>query len=288
MITFVKPICKKIEFQSGNGRCQRTNQAGTCMTNEYKLEICANSVASCLEAQKGGAFRVELCAAIPEGGTTPSYGDIALARELLKIKLNVIIRPRGGDFLYSPLEQQIMRKDIEIARQLGADGVVIGCLTAEGEVDMIRNRELIEAARGMSVTFHRAFDMCRDPFGSLERIIGLGCDRILTSGQQPRAEQGIGLLKQLVEKAGDRIIVMPGSGVNAQNIARIAAATGAREFHLSAREPVESRMIYRNPNLKMGGDAVVIDEYSQQVTGAEIVRSTLLALNVENESNYQQ
>lgn len=256
--------------------------------SDYRLEICANSVASCLEAQKGGAYRVELCAAIPEGGTTPSYGDIVLARELLEIKLNVIIRPRGGDFLYSALEQQIMLKDIEMARKLSADGVVIGCLTAEGEVDMIRSRELIQAAKGMSVTFHRAFDMCREPFESLERIIELGCDRILTSGQQPRAEQGIGLLKQLVEQAGNRIIIMPGSGVNAQNIARIAEETGAREFHLSARESVESGMIYRNPNLKMGGEAVVIDEYSQQVTGAEIVRSTLWALNVENEANYQQ
>ncbi|MBK5196181.1 MAG: copper homeostasis protein CutC [Proteiniphilum sp.] len=247
--------------------------------SEYRLEICANSVASCLEAQKGGAYRVELCAAIPEGGTTPSYGDIALARELLEIKLNVIIRPRGGDFLYSALEHKIMLKDIENARKLGADGVVIGCLTAEGEVDMQRNRELIDAAEGMSVTFHRAFDMCRDPFESLEKIISLGCDRILTSGLQPRAEQDIGLLKQLVVKAGERIIIMPGSGVNAQNITRIARESGAREFHLSARKPVESGMMYRNPNVKMGGGAVVIDEYTQQVTAAEIVRSTLLALD---------
>src|SRR5690554_5337512 len=152
----------------------------------YKLEICANSVDSCLEAQKGGAHRVELCAGIPEGGTTPSYGDMALARELLDIKLNVIIRPRGGDFLYSDLEHRIILKDIEIARELGVDGVVIGCLTADGQVDMDRNRELMDAAGNMSVTFHRAFDMCRDPFESLERIISLGCDRILTSGQMPK------------------------------------------------------------------------------------------------------
>jgi len=246
---------------------------------DYRLEICANSVASCLEAQKGGAYRVELCAAIPEGGTTPSYGEITLARELLEIKLNVIIRPRGGDFLYSALEQSIMLKDIEIARRLGADGVVIGCLTARGEVEMQRSRELIDAAEGMSVTFHRAFDMCRDPFDTLERIITLGCDRILTSGLQPRAEQGIALLKQLVEKAGDRIIIMPGSGVNAQNIARIAKETGAKEFHLSARQPIESGMMYRNPDVKMGGEAVVIEEYTQQITAAEFVKNTLLALD---------
>lgn len=247
------------------------------MTN-YRLEICANSVASSLEAQKGGAHRVELCAAIPEGGTTPSYGDIALARELLEIQLNVIIRPRGGDFLYSSLEQKIMLKDIEIARRLGSDGVVIGCLTARGEVDLQRNRELIDAAEGLSVTFHRAFDMCRDPFESLERIISLGCDRILTSGQQPRAEQGIALLKRLVEKAGERIIIMPGSGVSAENIARIALETGAREFHLSARKIIESGMIYRNPDVKMGGAAVIIDEYAQPVTDAAIVSNTLHAL----------
>lgn len=247
------------------------------MTNDYKLEICANSVASCLEAQKGGAWRVELCAAIPEGGTTPSYGDIALARELLQIKLHVIIRPRGGDFLYSPLEHRIMLKDIENAHRLGADGVVIGCLTPEGEVDMARNRELMNAAAGMSVTFHRAFDMCRDPYDSLERIIELGCDRLLTSGQQPRAEDGIELLQELVGKAGDRIIIMPGSGVNANNIAKLAKETGAREFHLSARESVESGMIYRNPNLKMGGDRIFIDEYTQQVTSAEKVAETLIS-----------
>ncbi len=245
----------------------------------YKLEICANSVASCIEAQKGGAYRVELCAAIPEGGTTPSYGDIALARELLDIKLNVIIRPRSGDFLYSSLEQRIMLKDIEIARQLGVDGVVIGCLTADGEVDMKRNRELIDAAEGMSVTFHRAFDMCRDPFDSLEKIIALGCQRILTSGQQRQAEQGIPLLKELVKQAGNRTIIMPGSGVNMHNILTIAKETGAREFHLSARKPVESAMIYRNPNIKMGGTAVVIEEYEQQVTNSELVRNTLRMLD---------
>lgn len=248
----------------------------------YKLEICTNSVASCLEAQKGGAYRVELCAAIPEGGTTPSYGDMAMARELLNIKLHVIIRPRGGDFLYSGLEHRIMLKDIEIARELGVDGVVIGCLTPEGEVDMRRNRELIDAAGEMSVTFHRAFDMCRDPFESLERIISLGCERILTSGQEPKAEQGISLLRELVEKAGDRVIIMPGSGINLQNIAVIAKETGASEFHLSAREPVESGMIYRNPRVKMGGNAIVTNEYEQQVTSSELVRDTLSVLRASS------
>ncbi|HAC74172.1 MAG TPA: copper homeostasis protein CutC, partial [Porphyromonadaceae bacterium] len=192
---------------------------------DYKLEICANSVMSCVEAQKGGAYRVELCAAIPEGGTTPSYGDIAVARELLHIKLNVIIRPRGGDFLYSGLEHKIMLKDIEMCRKLGVDGIVIGCLTEEGDVDMERCRELVEAAEKMDVTFHRAFDQCRDPFISLEDIISLGCSRILTSGQQPKAEQGVDLLKKLVQQAGERTIIMPGSGINENNIAKIARET---------------------------------------------------------------
>lgn len=257
------------------------------MKKDYKLEICANSVASCLEAEKGGAYRVELCAGIPEGGTTPSYGEMVLARKLLHIKLNVIIRPRGGDFLYSDLEQRIMLEDIRMARDVGVDGVVIGSLTRKGEVDMVRNRELMEAAGGMSVTFHRAFDMCRDPFESLERIIELGCDRILTSGGQPRAEQGIPLLRQLVERAGSRIIIMPGSGVNASNIARLAVETGAEEFHLSAREQQESGMIYRNPNVKMGGESIVIDEYAIPVTQAHKVAQILKTLGNNPIQNIQ-
>ena len=248
------------------------------MIKDYKIEICANSVKSCLEAQKGGAYRVELCAGIPEGGTTPSYGDISLARELLDIKLNIIIRPRGGDFLYTDLEHKIMLKDIEVAKKLGVDGVVIGCLTPNGDIDIIRNRELIEAAGEMSVTFHRAFDMCRDPFESLEKIIGLGCRRILTSGQQPKADMAIDLLKRLVDIAGERIIIMPGSGVNENNIAKLAIETGAKEFHFSAREPNESGMVYRNPNLKMGGTAVVINEFEEQITSSKRVKSTIEAL----------
>ena len=248
------------------------------MTNDYLLEICANSVKSCIEAQKGGAYRVELCAGIPEGGTTPSYGDIVLARELLKIKLNVIIRPRGGDFLYNDLEHKIMLKDIENAGRLGVDGVVIGCLNPEGDIDMKRNKELIDAAGDMSITFHRAFDMCRDPYDALEKIIELGCDRILTSGQQPKAVEGINLLKELVERAGDRIIIMPGSGVNADNILHLARETGAIEFHLSARDPIESGMLYRNPNLKMGGTSIVINEFEELVTSSEKVRNTIQAL----------
>ena len=165
---------------------------------DYQFEVCANSVESCIAAQAGGADRVELCAGIPEGGTTPSYGDILIAREVLQqTKLHIIVRPRGGDFLYSSTEQRIMLKDIENARRLGADGVVFGCLTAEGDVDIPLMEQLMKASQGMSVTFHRAFDVCRNPQKAIEDIIALGCNRILTSGQQSTAEQGIPLLKEL-------------------------------------------------------------------------------------------
>ena len=245
---------------------------------DYKVEICANSVASCLEAQKGGAYRVELCAGIPEGGTTPSYGEILMARDLLNIKLNIIIRPRGGDFLYSDVEHQTMLHDIEMAKKLGVDGVVFGCLTADGEIDMQRNKELVHAAKGMNVTFHRAFDMCKDPIKSLEQIISLGCDTLLTSGQQPTAIEGVTLLKKLVDKANGRITIMPGSGVNEDNIATITQQSGASVFHFSARETKESGMKYRNPDLKMGGTVVSIDEFAQNITDAEKVRRTISKL----------
>lgn len=246
--------------------------------NHYQFEVCANSVESCLAAQAGGADRVELCAGIPEGGTTPSYGDITTARELLThTRLHVIIRPRGGDFLYTPLEQRIMLKDIENARRLGADGVVFGCLTSEGDIDIALMKQLLEAAQGMSVTFHRAFDVCRQPKQALETLIQLGCHRILTSGAQPTAEQGIPLLKELQAQADGRIILLAGCGVNENNIARIASETSIREFHFSAREQLTSGMQFRNEAVSMGG-TVCIDEYSRPVTTAERVRKTIGAL----------
>ena len=248
------------------------------MEKKYLFEVCANSVESCLAAQAGGANRVELCAGIPEGGTTPPYGDISLAREMLtSTRLHVIIRPRGGDFLYSPLEQRIMLKDIENARKLGADGVVFGCLTPEGDVDLPLMEQLMQASDGMSVTFHRAFDVCRNPLKALEDIIALGCHRILTSGQQPTAEQGIPLLKELQEKAGGRITLLAGCGVNEGNIARIARETGIQEFHFSAREEVVSGMHYRNEAVSMGG-TVHISEYARPVTTAQRVARTIQAL----------
>ena len=212
---------------------------------KYQFEICTNSVESCLAAQEGGADRVELCAGIPEGGTTPSYGEI-----------------------------RTMLKDIEIARKLGADGVVSGCLTAEGEVDLPAMQKLMEAAQGLSVTFHRAFDVCRNPQRALEQIIKLGCNRILTSGQQPTAEQGIPLLEELQKQAAGRITLLAGCGVNENNIARIAAETGINEFHFSARESIQSEMIFKNEAVSMGG-TVHINEYERNVTSIRRVKETI-------------
>lgn len=221
------------------------------------IEICANSAQSCVEAEKGGAKRVELCAGIPEGGTTPSYGEIKTAQDLTSaIDINVIIRPRGGDFLYTPAEVRSMLYDIEMCKQLNVHGVVFGCLTKEGDIDISLMRKLIDAAKPLSVTCHRAFDVCRDPFAALEQLIELGCDRILTSGQQSDAVKGISLIAQLVKQAGDRIIIMPGCGVREDNIARIEQETGAKEFHTSARSIVHSKMEYRNENVPMGSSVV--------------------------------
>ena len=236
------------------------------------IEICANSAQSCVEAEMGGASRVELCAGIPEGGTTPSYGEIKTAQALTStIDINVIIRPRGGAFLYTEAEVEAMLLDIELCKQLGVHGVVFGCLTSEGDIDVPLMRRLIEAAKPLSVTCHRAFDVCRAPFAALEQLIELGCDRILTSGQQSTAEKGIPLLKQLVERAGQRIIIMPGCGVREGNIARIEAETGAREFHTSARSVVHSQMRYRKEEVPMGSSTVT-SEFETVQTDREKVK----------------
>ena len=215
---------------------------------------------------------MELCAGIPEGGTTPSYGMIRNARESISIALNVIIRPRGGDFLYSESEIKEMVYDIQTAKKLGADGLVFGCLNPDGSVDMKSMKTLMDAAGDTPVTFHRAFDHTCDPFKALEDIISLGCVRILTSGCKPTALEGADLLAQLVEKAGDRIIIMPGCGVREGNIAEIARLSGAREFHFSARESVESGMIFRNPEVTMGTED---DPYGYVTTTERRVVATI-------------
>ncbi|MBP1595759.1 MAG: hypothetical protein H6Q05_1136 [Acidobacteria bacterium] len=218
------------------------------------LEVCVESAAGAVAAQQGGADRVELCANLLEGGTTPSAGSIRLARRSLHIGLQVMIRPRGGDFCYSAMEFEIMKLDIEAAGAAGADGVVFGLLNEDGSVDEKRTRELHGLARPMSVTFHRAFDMSRDPFESLDSLISIGIDRILTSGQDASALEGLDLIAGLVRKAGDRIIIMPGGGITERNFGRILLESGAKEVHVAALAMVEGPMKYRNPLCFMGGE----------------------------------
>ena len=214
------------------------------MTQELLLEVAANSVASAVAAQAGGAGRVELCTALELGGLTPSRGQIALARDRLRIPLYVLIRPRAGDFVYSDDECDTMLRDVETCVELGCDGIVIGVLDADGDVDRRRCAELVTAAKGLSVTFHRAIDVSRDPLQALEAAIALGCERVLSSGAQPGAPQGAGLLATMVQRAGNRLSVMPGAGVNADNIAILRSITGAREFHASAKQPHASLSRY--------------------------------------------
>ena len=304
----------------------------------YNFEVCANSVESCIAAQQGGADRVELCAGIPEGGTTPSYGEIRQARRVLDegaarglkaTRLHVIIRPRGGDFLYTELELQRMLDDIRICRELGADGVVFGCLRPDGSLDTEANARLMEAATqrptplplpvregsdysqdmaqqaerhstslphregqeggsagggsagdgSLSITFHRAFDRCANPTAALEELIRQGFDRVLTSGQQPTAEQGIPLLRQLHQQAAGRIIILAGCGVNEQNIRRIYDETGVSEYHFSAREPLRSQMLFSNPDVYMGAKGA--DEDTILRTTARRVSETIRQLKEE-------
>ncbi len=240
--------------------------------NDFRIEICANSLRSCLAAQEGGADRVELCAGIPEGGTTPSAGEILAAREKLDIKLNVIIRPRGGDFLYSGLEFEIMKRDIVFCREAGVDGLVFGILDDEAGIDMKRMETLVGLADGIPVTFHRAFDQTSDPVKSLEDIISLGCSLVLTSGQQRKACDGIPLIKKLVEISDGRIGIMAGCGIDKDNVREIAERTGVKDFHFSAREVFDSRMKIRNTVVRMGADN---DEFKVAYTTAEKVREVI-------------
>ena len=241
------------------------------------LEICAGSVESAIAARDGGAKRIELCAALEIGGVTPSTGVIAEARKVEGLTLNAIIRPRGGDFLYNEYEVTCMEQDIRTCKQFGVDGVVIGALTAEGDIDTAVCKRLIAAADGMSVTFHRAFDMCRNPHKALEELIALGCNRVLTSGQAATAQAGIPLLKELVEQAAERIIIMPGCGVSSANAAAILQATGATEIHASARKSVGSGMIFRHSGVSMGNPDS--DEFARKETDVNEVRAIANSFN---------
>lgn len=237
---------------------------------DYQLEICAFNLGSALIAQQSGADRIELCASPEEGGTTPSAGVIRAARENLRIPLYPIIRPRGGDFLYSEEEFRVMLRDIDYCKQIGCNGVVIGMLLADGTVDKSRCSRLVEAAYPLGVTFHRAFDWAANPFEALEDIITIGCERILTSGQRPTAIEGAESIDEFVRQADDRIVIMPGSGVRLSNIIQLAELTGAAEFHTSARVKQASAMEYVNVGMK--------EEQSFTAAGEEEIKKIKEAL----------
>jgi len=235
------------------------------------LEVAANSVASAFAAQEGGAGRVELCASLDEGGVTPSHGTIVLAREGLNIPLYVLIRPRAGDFVYENAEVESMLDDIAHCRELGCDGVVVGALTAEGEIDADACAMFVRAAEGMGVTFHRAFDLVPDRHEALETIIGLGFERVLTSGGMPSAVAGTPALAKLVSQAGGRIVVMPGAGIDPDNVRALREHTRAREFHASAKRRLPSAM-RRVPRDTLGMGA------GETRTDTETVRAIVAAL----------
>lgn len=245
----------------------------------FKLEICVDSVESAINAQTAGADRIELCDNLYEGGTTPSFGTIASARENLSIQLHVLVRPRGGDFFYNDLEFDIMRRDIDLCGEAGVDGIVTGILSPDGTIDVERTQRLIELAHPMSITFHRAFDMCSDPVRGLEDIISTGASRVLTSGQKNKAPEGSELIRKLVKLAGKKIIVMPGSGLDESNIAAIARETGASEFHLSGRKRAESYMTFRREGIYMGG-VQDKDEYSGKIADPEKILNIINILKM--------
>ena len=237
-------------------------------------EICVDSVEGATAARDAGAARVELCASLIEGGITPSRGMIRQARAISGIKLHVIIRPRGGDFLFSPEEFAVMAADIETARAEGADGVVIGQLTADGLIDVPRTRELMSIARPMAVTFHRAFDMTPDPFAALETLITLGVERVLTSGQEASVLEGLPLITELVRRAGDRIVVMPGGGITPRNVDRIVGAAKPSEIHFAALQLAEGGMRFRRGHVFMGGE-LRPPEYDRLLTTEQGIRAVM-------------
>ncbi len=235
------------------------------------LEICIDSVESGIIAERTGADRVELCDNLYEGGTTPGPGTIRIARKELNIGLNIMIRPRGGDFLYSEIEFNIIKEDIRIAKEEGADGIVAGILTADGHIDIPKTSELVELASPLPFTFHRAFDMTAEPFSAMEDIISCGASRILTSGHTDLVVDNVGLIKELIEKAGSRIIIMPGSGINENNIAGIIKETGAMEFHLTGHRTINSKMRFQKQNIYMGG-IPEIPEFSRKIADENRIR----------------
>jgi copper homeostasis protein len=234
------------------------------------LEACVNSGISALEAQVGGADRVELCENMADGGTTPSAGAIRFARERLQIGLFVMIRPRGADFLYSDEEFEIMQHDVKLARDYGADGVVFGILKPDGTIDRDRMGRLADLARPMGITCHRAFDMTRDPLEALFDLESLGIDRILTSGQSDSALAGAPLIRQLIAESKGMISVMPGHGVKEHNLEEVLRKTGAKEVHMYLTKTIKGKMIFQRDKVFMGSPAN--PEYEITIVDRERIR----------------
>lgn len=245
-------------------------------SSEPLFEICVENVDGVLAAERGGADRAELCAGLVEGGITPSFGTVKEALARARIPCFVIIRPRGGDFLYSEAEFATMRADVAALRDIGTPGVVIGCLTAAGKIDVARMRLLVEAARPLEVTCHRAFDMTADPHAALEALIDCGVDRVLTSGQVAAAIDGLPLLGALVQRAGNRIIVMACGRLTADTIGIVRQQTGVKEMHFSAPIQTTSAMNYRNETVAMGGLGLQ-REFTHTVTDPARVSATIAA-----------
>lgn len=241
------------------------------------MEICTDSVESATIAEAAGAGRIELCSALTEGGVTPSAGLIEAVRRETNIRLHVLIRPRSGDFLYNDTEFSVMRRDIDTAGECGADGIVTGILRSDGSIDIERTALLAEYASPMALTFHRAFDLCRDPKKGLEDIIAAGATRILTSGQAKNAIEGASLIRSMISDAAGRIIIMPGGGIDEYNIAMLANSTGAAEYHLSGRKQRESMMTFRRKGVYMG-DPRLQSEYTLKSADSERISSVIMIL----------
>jgi len=242
-----------------------------------ELEICCDNYASAEVAAEAGADRIELCSAIGEGGLTPSIGIIEQVLKNLDIDVHVLIRPRGGDFLYSEAEIEVIKSDINACKDLGVDGVVIGFLNSDGSIDRELTAKIIEYARPMKVTFHRAFDMCKNPLKSFEELKELGVDYLLTSGQAPKALNGVDLISQLVERADEKIKIMPGSGVRAHLLEELHQKTKAHAYHMSARIPVESKMQFRQEKVSMGSQSQDV-EYLTHTHDVAVIREAVQIL----------
>ncbi|MER8952881.1 copper homeostasis protein CutC [Mesorhizobium sp. M0833] len=241
------------------------------------IEICVEGIDGLLAAQAAGADRVELCASLIEGGITPSFGTVRTALELATIPFHVIVRPRGGDFLYSEAEYRSMLADVGALADTGVAGVVIGCLNADGTIDEQRMSQLVKAAGSLNVTCHRAFDMTRDPTEALETLIRCKVGRVLTSGQRDTALEGADLLADLVRQAGDRIIILGCGGLDPENIGKVRRKTGLSEMHFAALKDVPSAMRYRNPTVGMGGTDLD-REYRTTVTYKAMAAATIAAV----------